>query len=411
MKTTFLGQGFESSPIDAIGNYLIKYLNQQDFHSFTGISAFASEAGIFGLSRHINSAKQNFKNLSLIIGIDQKGTSKEALEEILDLNIDSYIFYQSESPIFHPKIYLFEGDEEVKFILGSSNLTGRGLFTNVESSLLIEFDISDNEGLSLLTALKTYYKPLFDFSDNNLFRISQPVIDDFHARGIVPDEREIRRIYGTKKEWVDSSSAPNANTFTVPKRITAGIPANFPKKPKVGLGASPNHAASEDSTIGELTKEIIPSVSTFKRKAYTLVWESGPLTERDLNIPQGSNTNNTGSMLIKKGLLKEIDQRHYFRDTVFKSLNWIKDNGLHTKHYERAMAKFKIIVAEDDYGFFDLKLSHNTSKKSKSYNQNQPMTSLSWGKAKSIIAKPELIGKNARLFRGHSTGDFILKIE
>jgi len=184
MKTTFLGQGFESSSADAIGNYLIKYLNQQNFHSFTGISAFASEAGIFGLSGHIQTAKQLFKKLTLIVGIDQEGTSKEALEEILNLNIDSYIFYQTETPIFHPKIYLFEGDKEIKLIVGSSNLTGRGLFTNVESSLLIEFDINDKEGATLLTTLKKYYKTLFDFSDNNLFKISKAVIDDFNARGV-----------------------------------------------------------------------------------------------------------------------------------------------------------------------------------------------------------------------------------
>ena len=74
MRTTFLGQGFESSSVNAIGNYLIQYLNRQDFHSFTGISAFASEAGIFGLSGHIQTAKDVFKNLSLIVGIDFKGS-------------------------------------------------------------------------------------------------------------------------------------------------------------------------------------------------------------------------------------------------------------------------------------------------------------------------------------------------
>jgi len=51
-----------------------------------------------------------------------------------------------------------------------------------------------------------------------------------------------------------------------------------------------------------------------------LIWESGKLTERDLNIPKGSNTNPTGSMLFKKGKTEDIDQRHYFRDTVFSAL-------------------------------------------------------------------------------------------
>jgi len=61
MKISFLGQGFEATSANAIGNHLINYLNQTNFHSFTGISAFASEAGIFGLAGHILYAKQNYQ--------------------------------------------------------------------------------------------------------------------------------------------------------------------------------------------------------------------------------------------------------------------------------------------------------------------------------------------------------------
>ena len=99
MKISFLGQGIEPTSKNAVGHLLVKYLKEKTFNSF------ASEAGIYGLSGHINSAKKNFKKLTIIVGIDQGGTSKEALEEILSLNIKSYIFYQKESPIFHPKFY------------------------------------------------------------------------------------------------------------------------------------------------------------------------------------------------------------------------------------------------------------------------------------------------------------------
>lgn len=107
MKITLLSQGLYGISNDAVGFHLMKYFQKKEFHSFTGFSAFASEAGIYGLSEYFEIAKKSFKNLILIVGIDQNGTSKEALEEILALNIRSYIFYQREAPIFHPKIYLF----------------------------------------------------------------------------------------------------------------------------------------------------------------------------------------------------------------------------------------------------------------------------------------------------------------
>ena len=131
MKITFLGQGFEEKSTNAVGNYLMNYLNSTNYHSFIGISAFASESGIYGLAGFLSIANKSYRNLTLIVGVDLEGTSKEALEEILELNIDSFIFYQKEQPVFHPKIYLFEGDNETKIIIGSSNLTRGGLFTNV----------------------------------------------------------------------------------------------------------------------------------------------------------------------------------------------------------------------------------------------------------------------------------------
>ena len=110
MKITFLGQGFEAESKNSVGNTVIKLFKETKFNSFTGISAFASEAGVVGLSECIESGADFFETLNLIVGIDQEGTSKKALKEIDELGINSYLFYQKESPIFHPKIYLFEGE-------------------------------------------------------------------------------------------------------------------------------------------------------------------------------------------------------------------------------------------------------------------------------------------------------------
>ncbi|MBP6235616.1 MAG: phospholipase D family protein [Saprospiraceae bacterium] len=412
MNTTFLGQGFENSSVDAIGNYLIQYLNRQDFHSFIGISAFASEAGIFGLSGHIQIAKSYYKNLSLIVGIDQEGTSKEALEEILNLNIESFIFYQNESPIFHPKIYLFEGDKDVKLIIGSSNLTARGLFTNVESSLLIEFEITDTEGNALLTKLKSYYKTLFDFSDPNLFKISKTIIDDFRSKGIVPDERERQKFYSNKKTTDTSSTAPNPNDVSIPHRATAKTPASFPSKVRpIGVGASTNNTTSALSQ-GVTQHALSSPASGISTQSIKLVWESGPLSQRDLTIPGGANTNQTGSMLFKKGQTPGIDQRSYFRNQVFANLTWAFDTtSQRTAHIERATALFRIFILGVDHGVFPLSLSHNTKTNTPTYLQNNSMTSLSWGTAKNLIADPNLIGKSASLYVDSTqTNHFILMI-
>jgi hypothetical protein len=130
-----------------------------------------------------------------------------------------------------------------------------------------------------------------------------------------------------------------------------------------------------------------------------MVWESGPLTERDLNIPKGETTNATGSILFKKGKLEGIDQRHHFRDVVFHSLPWANDNNAQTIHLERATAFFHIIIENDYKGVFPLMITHNTKTDTPTYLQKNSMTSLSWGKAKDLIAKENLIGKSIKLYQ------------
>jgi len=359
MKITFLGQGLEPASKNAVGHLLVKYLKEKKFHSFTGFSAFASEAGIYGLSGYINSAKKNFKNLTIFVGIDQGGTSKEALEEILNLNIESYIYYQKENPIFHPKFYLFEGTNEVKIILGSSNLTGSGLFTNIESSLLVEFNQADKDGLALLSEFKTYYKHILNLKDQNIFKIDNTVIDDFFHDGIVPDEATRKKNY---TKGVLTKTGNKLKKSKVPNRSVPIIPKNiFPSKNK--------------------SKNTIPTVSIPNSPitGKNLIWQKIKLSNSDAQVvPNG--TAPTGNVKLTQAKFEInnsiIDQTTYFRNNVFHSLNWTKTK-LKNNTYEESNTDFKIFISGIYIGIFNLKLSHDSQRIS---GQGNVPTWLHWGK-------------------------------
>lgn len=390
MKITFLGQGIESASKDAVGNLLIKYLNDKKFHSFTGISAFASEAGIYGLSGHIHSAKKSYDKLSIIVGIDQGGTSKEALEEILNLKIDGYIFYQKENPIFHPKFYLFEGKKEVKIILGSSNLTGTGLFTNIESSLLIEFNQNDKEGLVLFAELTTYYKSLLNFSDPNIFRINKNVINEFYVGGIVPDEATRK---GNYAKSVVTATGSKPSKLVIPKRRIPKIPSNlFPskgKKPKSKI-VGPNVSSSPMAT----TKN--------------LVWQKLKLSNSDAQkVPSGTAI--TGNLKLAQARFKLgntlIDQKTYFRNQVFNNLKWVKTKP-QSNTYEEAFGVFDITISGKSIGKFTLKLSHDSFRIAA---QGNTPTWLHWGHSViPVLQKNDLSGKILNLYETNQ--DFLIEI-
>lgn len=110
----------------------------------------------------------------------------EALEELLALHIDAYVFYHPSITIFHPKIYLFEGADKSELIIGSSNLTSHGLFTNVEVSLLVSIDNLVEADRKIVEQLKDYFKGIFDFTDPNLKKINKKIIADLvKANGAV----------------------------------------------------------------------------------------------------------------------------------------------------------------------------------------------------------------------------------
>ncbi len=396
MNISFLGQGFEHKSPNSVGNNLIKLFQDKKFNSFIVISAFASESGILGLTECIESSAGNFDSITIIVGVDQEGTSIKALEKIKDLGVTSRIFYQKESPIFHPKIYLFEGSDDYTLIVGSSNLTGRGLFANVESSIMIEGTIATDA--EPLNQLKEYYSGLFDLSDPNLFEITTENIKRFVDQGIVPTKTVWKQKHGKQT----SDTAPKeGNDLEIPKRKQVKIPDAFKGRYRT------------NSTVNEIIEELeVTNDFEFDNSVLNeILWESGELTERDLNIPKGGNTNPTGSMLLKKGTSKTINPRHYFRDVVFNTLTWTTDTQPKTMHIERSNANFRIIIQNIDYGIYSLKLSHNTRSQHLE-SVSQPATQIHWGEAKKLIAHDELIGKTAYLYRTTNQSDeFTLVIQ
>ena len=145
----------------------------------------------------------------------------------------------------------------------------------------------------------------------------------------------------------------------------------------------------------------LPNVEIYEpipmEQGLELVWKSKPLTERDLNIPSGTNTHPTGSINIDKGLLEDgIDHRHYFREEVFSALPWAPSSKTTV---EETSAKFRFIVKGIDYGEFSLRIAHTTGTESPTYQQKNAMTRLSWGSAREHIARIDLIDRVFSLYR------------
>ena len=100
MDTKIIGQGYNLDADTSVAKELIEQFNSKRFDSFTFLVAFASYGGISALTPYIMAEKERGVRVKVILGIDQKGTSKEALEEVLSWGVESKIYHTQSVNIF-----------------------------------------------------------------------------------------------------------------------------------------------------------------------------------------------------------------------------------------------------------------------------------------------------------------------
>lgn len=229
MELRFIGQGYNTTINTSVAEVLITSINNEQFHSFTCLVAFASYSGVTGLTGHVNNSRNHLRNFRVVVGIDQNGTSKEALEALLEWEVDSYIFNTGSNFIFHPKIYIFEGDENIKIIIGSNNLTQTGLSQNIESSIEVSFSKDDEEGMRFFEEIKTYYNPIIDGPHVNLKQLTNELIERLLIEGKIPTESQRRSLYN--KSQNEPNIQANEVTITFPRLHKQQLPPGFsPRK-------------------------------------------------------------------------------------------------------------------------------------------------------------------------------------
>ena len=358
--------------------------------------AFARTTGLDAIRDRL---KPLVGKTKFFVGIRNDITSIQAVKRLLELNLELYaVDTGSRQTIFHPKLYLAANETNAIAIIGSANMTFNGLHNNIEISTYMALDLTNSSTDRIfLNAVVSAFDKMLATHPNHVFKI----IDKKHAtklfeEGRLADETVILA------PVAGSSVRKGERDDLAPMKLTR-VRRPRPTTPK----AVPTKLAAP--VKAPATKVAPVSAKPIAGTKY-LVWESKPLSERDLSIPKGANTNPTGSMGFKKGLYGDIDQRHYFYDEVFNNLQWKADAPGSKKL--RATAQFELVIKNISYGVFSLVVAHSTDTTSASYLQSNFTTQLHWGIARPLIAKQDLLGRNLYLYRKDSTPpEFMIEID
>jgi len=214
--TELLSQPFSGQ----LGDYLIEQLTSSRYQTLNVVVAFAKNSGDLRLKKALERFRKNGSTVNAYVGIDLDGTSYEALTALLSLSDSLFVIHAESDQTFHPKIYDFSSDTEALVIVGSHNLTGGGLWTNVESSAIIHIDTDGT--ISVHDQVEEY---LLQLRRRSCFCVrieNQSTIDKLLADGYVSKEvtGQIRRATAAKAKL--SSSPSREVTFV--QSLKAYIP-------------------------------------------------------------------------------------------------------------------------------------------------------------------------------------------
>lgn len=243
METIIIGQGYNIEEDSSVGKELVKQFESKIYDSFTCLVAFASYGGVSALTKYIEEGKSKGMKIKVVLGIDQKGTSKEALEEVLAWDVDARIFHTSSKNIFHPKVYLFENRDIFTLIVGSNNLTVPGLVQNVECSLLIKDTIDPS---SVHDEFYRYWKGILDGTETHLYPVTQELIDDLFTKKYILSESERAERYDNGGDGVKTTSG---GTSMFKRAAIQSLPTGFRPQRHVKV-----KKAKQDNTKGKATK-------------------------------------------------------------------------------------------------------------------------------------------------------------
>lgn len=211
MELKFIGQGLDPESDITAGNFIIDSLESQNYNTFNAFVAFVSTGGLNNIIDQLLTFREAGGKIKLYLGVNLNATSKEALEKLLEHEIESYVIYSPNNIIYHPKIYAFTGDVTTRAIIGSSNLTESGLFQNLEASVCIDFESDDENGSEFVADIYDHFNSIINLEHPSCQLLTQEVLEILIESNIVLSEaasraktNKINNEYGQKKTKVNT---------------------------------------------------------------------------------------------------------------------------------------------------------------------------------------------------------------
>jgi len=216
-------------------------LEDTRFNNFYIVVAYAKSGPLLRLQSLIQKRHGEGLNIHAIFGLDQQGTTAQALDFALRYFSSTYVT-REPNLTFHPKMYAFIGPEAAKLFIGSNNLTVGGTETNFEAG--VEIDIALPADASSLQPFLDCWDELLPAACPATKVLDNVLLTSLTLDGTVPDETIAQQ----------DKAAAQERKGLAPKPPKSGLPIKPPSAlPKKQAAAVPISAAGAAAGAAAIT--------------------------------------------------------------------------------------------------------------------------------------------------------------
>lgn len=234
---------FIAQPEHGFGHRICEELISEQWQTAEFAVAWVNYSGVNKVFDQMREFLSQGGCIRMTVGLDFGSTTYEGLGRLLELeqgaDMTSHVFFD-ENPActFHPKVFLFSNDEEARLLVGSNNMTGAGLETNIEAALCFSGDVRDDAIQGARRALAAWRD---ERSDSRARRLTREFLEQLRDRRYVLTEGELRARRRSEDGHTTSTELPLFGRSSIrpqrPGHLTAGR--------RVGVGRTTGSALGE----------------------------------------------------------------------------------------------------------------------------------------------------------------------
>lgn len=389
MGFRFIGQPFPGA--EQVGVLLRDVLADEAYDSAWFATAWGKRSGLSRLVQAIEALKERGGQAEAIIGVDEGGATVEGLELALELFDTAYVFHDPGPRTYHPKIYVVEGGEKARAIVGSGNLTRGGLFTNFEAGVSADLDKTSDADSDFLASVRAYYERVRDLAPF-CKELTEQLIEDLQAdpRVVVVSEQQANRQRARRRARGASSVFGQE---AVPDLLGAPPPE---------VAAVPREEEDDDDLVTAGAEE--PGTTTpATARPVARWWKQMTASDAHRKPPTSHQRNYVALSQAGRG----IDHKIWFRDEFFDGhVAWAIEPMRTGNVKEVAVVPFDVQIGDDHLGVYNITVDHAENRIA---NQNNAPTYLNWSSLLSTIQASDYRGWWLELAR-MSDGTFSLRI-